>query len=361
MKLNKTGPKNHLYDQLIADGEIRRVPISEVDRDENQPRSIEEVKTAAKQLMPSVKSNGIVQLPVYQEKPDGRYMIIVGECRTAAAKNLGHGEIAAVIKTFDDDEQAKKKIAEIRYAENDPTTRKSLTPLDEAKFWADYIDQFYTENGVPQVKAAADRLGQNASRISQFLGVHKASDKIKALIKKHKIVDFQLAYIMARMEKYPGLVEEFIEKITSADMIGGTQTLANKMLKEAAGKERTDRIQKTTLDMPGQEEATKPPVEPKKPESGEPTQSQQQADTTAPQTDLAGDSTQGQGEQQKTEPASQYEPATTKTDAPASIGSVCLKMNPNTVILSTIANQPATLNEEHVKGLIANLTKWLEK
>lgn len=386
MKLNKSEP-NKLYQQLIADGEIMRVDLSLVDRDENQPRSKEQVMLAAKDLQPSIKINGIVQMPVYMAKPDGRFLIVVGECRTEGARLNGHTEIAAVIKTCTNTNEEKKQTSEIRYAENDPKTRKSLTPLDESKFWFDYISEFYTdETGKHQVKKAAEHLGQDQSKISQFLGIHKASDSVKSLIKKHKIVDYQLAYIMARMDKYKGLVSDFVGRIENADLKGGVQVLANKMLKEAKDIEHEKKQEDTTLDLPPRTANQSAKQREKELQTDtaerELKEQLQKQDRKNKFNNLESEETENSeatvmdseilihkgnavkstdSENQQGQPDSTKEPEESNdSEIPSNTGTVLLKCNKNTVILSTIANQPAVLNVNQAKSLIAELNNWIK-
>ena len=378
MQLGKKSGQNTLYQELIADGEVQRVALDLVDRDENQPRSIEEVKAAAKDLQSSIAINGIVQMPVYRTKEDGRFSIVVGECRTEGARLNGDETIVAVIKSFENSKDAKKQISEIRYAENDPKTRKNLTPLDEAKFWADYIGEFYTdEKGMAQVKKAAQYLNQDQSKISQFLGIDKASDKIKTLIKKHHVTDYQLAYIMARMEKHKGLIDSFINKIESVDMKGGIQSLANKMLKEAKNKEHDEKQQSKTLDLPPQTAAQAEADRQKKlkesaaeeelknefnkidretKEEGYKDKKEQQDNEN--KEDLTVENNE-EKEIEKTEEQEQQE--NDKPVLPANIGTIRLNITKNTVIVSTIANQPATLTKDQALALINELQNWINK
>ena len=205
----KTSGQNKLYQNLISDGVIESVNLDLVDQDPNQPRSWEEVENGAKTLAPSLKQHGLIQLPVYQKQSNGRYKVIVGACRTLAAKLNEWPEISAIIKQFDD----HKKIAEIRWAENDENTRRTLKPIDEAKYWFDYIAEFYTTDDNVDVKTAALKMGINTSRISQFLGIHKSSDVVKDLILEQNITDYQLCYELYLLEKASKLhFNEFVER-----------------------------------------------------------------------------------------------------------------------------------------------------
>ena len=378
MQLSKKSGQNKLYEELIADGEVQRISLDLVDRDESQPRSLEEVKIAAQDLQPSIAINGVVQMPVYRTKEDGRFSIVVGECRTEGARLNGDETIVAVIKNFKNTDDAKKQISEIRYAENDPKTRKNLTPLDEAKFWADYIGEFYTdEKGMAQVKKAAKHLGQDQSKISQFLGIDKASDKIKALIKKHHITDYQLAYIMARMEKHKGLIDNFINKIESVDMKGGIQTLANKMLKEAKNKEHDEKQQEKTLDLPpktakdaeeerqkelkdfvAEEELKKGLNKVDRENKAEEYQQKKEEQDDENKEDSIAENTQ---EKEIEKPEEQEQLKNDDPVLPANIGNIRLNLNKNTVIISTVASQPATLIKDQAQALINELQLWVNK
>lgn len=215
LQINKTKGKNKLYQNLISDGVIERVSLDLVDQDPNQPRSWEEVKKGAETLAPSLKQHGLIQSPVYQKQDNGRYLVIVGACRTLAASMNGWAEITAIIKQFDD----HKKISEIRWAENDENTRRTLKPIDEAKYWFDYIAEFYTTEDSVDIKTAALKMGINTSRISQFLGIHKSSDVVKNLIIEQNITDYQLCYEIYLLEKTSKFhFDEFVKRWLSGKL-----------------------------------------------------------------------------------------------------------------------------------------------
>lgn len=207
--INKTAGQNKLYQSLVSNCTIETVDLDLVDQDPDQPRSWQEVENGAKTLAPSLKQHGLIQHPVYQKQTNGRYLVIVGACRTLAAKNNGWEQITAIIKQFDDN----KKIAEIRWAENDENTRRTLKPIDEAKYWFDYIAEFYTTDTTVDVKTAALKMGINTSRISQFLGIHKSSDVVKNLIIEQNITDYQLCYELYLLEKTSKFhFDEFVKR-----------------------------------------------------------------------------------------------------------------------------------------------------
>lgn len=334
MNLNKNSGKNELYQQLISDGEVQRVPVNLVDRDPDQPRSINEVKAAAKDLARSIEKNGLVQLPVYWLQPNGRYLIVVGDCRTQAVKLLKQEEITAVVKTFEDTNEARQKITEIRWAENDSKTRKALTPLDEAAFWARYIEEFYTVEGEAKVKDAAEKLDQNPTRISQFLGIDRASTKVKGLIKKMQLTDYQLAYLMARMESYDGVLDQFTAKIESGEPTGGLQVLANKMLKAAKDESKQTTAKSNTVSA-----ATH-------------NADQEEENNNRVNTD---DTHNDDGQNQNAVLKEQENNTVAKSN---DLGGVYLNLNKNTITLSTVANQPTTINEDQVEALINKLIEW---
>lgn len=215
LNMNKTEGQNKLYQDLIADGVIERISLDLVDQDPDQPRSWDEVVKGAQAIAPSLKQHGLIQLPVYQKQPNGRYLVIVGACRTHGAKIIDWTEITAIIKKFDD----HKKIAEIRWAENDENTRRTLKPIDEAKYWFDYIAEFYTTDDSVDIKTAALKMGINVSRISQFLGIHKSSDVVKNLIIEQNITDYQLCYELYLLEKTSKLhFDEFVKRWLSGKL-----------------------------------------------------------------------------------------------------------------------------------------------
>jgi ParB/RepB/Spo0J family partition protein len=193
IKVKRQGAANPLYAQMIADGELMRVDLSLVDRDENQPRQLKNVQDGIVEFAAEIKRDGLIHYPVFNIKDNGRFEIVVGERRTNAFRLNGEESIPAVCKRFTRNE--KRIIWEIQYAENDQKNNKPLSPLEDALWWQKYTESFWEGSLV----RAAEARGVSKAIVSQKLKILQASPELKTFIDQ-KIKDVTLAYELASLE-----------------------------------------------------------------------------------------------------------------------------------------------------------------
>jgi ParB family transcriptional regulator, chromosome partitioning protein len=125
-----------------------------------------------KQLIASIKKNGIIQ-PVIVRKIDEGYEIIAGERRWRAAQEAGLKEIPVIIRAAEDSD-----IAELSLIEN--IQRESLNPIEEAGAYEMLTQRF----GLSQDEIAS-RVGKDRSTITNTLRLLKLPTEVKtALIDK---------------------------------------------------------------------------------------------------------------------------------------------------------------------------------
>ena len=87
-----------------------------------------------KELVSSIKKNGIIQ-PIVVRKSDAGYEIIVGERRWRAAQEAGLKDVPVVIRESED-----REMAEISIIEN--LQREELNPIEEAEAFQTLINKF---------------------------------------------------------------------------------------------------------------------------------------------------------------------------------------------------------------------------
>ena len=193
IKTSRQGAGNPLLLQMLSDGELMRVELSLVDRDENQPRAMESVMEGIVEFATEIKRDGLIQYPVYNIKDNGRFTIVVGERRTAAFRINNEESIPAICKKFTQDEV--RQIWEIQYAENDTRNNKPLKPLEDAMWWQNYMDM-YCGGSIEQAAAARE---VSKSYIYQKIGILKATPELIEFVKE-SINDYSSAYELAILE-----------------------------------------------------------------------------------------------------------------------------------------------------------------
>lgn len=193
IKTSRQGAGNPLLLQMLSDGELMRVDLALVDRDENQPRHLKNVHDGIADFAAEIKRDGLIHYPVLNIKDNGRFEIVVGERRTTAFRLNGEETIPAICKRFTRDE--KRVIWEIQYAENDQKNNKALSPVEEALWWSKYTETFWDGS----LSRAAEARGVSLSIISQKLKILQASPELKAFI-DNNIKDVTSAYELAKLE-----------------------------------------------------------------------------------------------------------------------------------------------------------------
>jgi ParB/RepB/Spo0J family partition protein len=223
IKVKRQGAPNPLFAQMLADGELMRVELALIDRDENQPRQQKNVQAGIIEFAEEIKRDGLIHYPIFNIKHDGRFEIIVGERRTTAFRLLGEDTIPAICKRFTKDE--KRKIWEIQYAENDQKNNKALTPLEDALWWKNYADIFWEGSMI----RAAEAREVSKGFVSQKLKILQGSEKLKDFIDQN-IKDSTLAYELVNLEAEDfDLAHAWIVDYEAGKIIGGARSSIKEM------------------------------------------------------------------------------------------------------------------------------------
>lgn len=155
-----------LIDQESAS--LLHIPVGDIAPDPDQPRKdlgdIEGLKA-------SISTYGILQPIVVSPTVENRYLIIAGERRYTAAKELGLETVPAIVRTVEEQHRL-----EIQLVEN--LSRKDLSPLEEATTYQRLIADFNCTQ-----EELAKRLGRSVASINQSLRLLSLSDEVK--------IDFQ--------------------------------------------------------------------------------------------------------------------------------------------------------------------------
>lgn len=158
-------------DAILIDNEDQKeqngvsvVRISEVEPNPTQPRKNFE-NEPLEALAESISQHGIIQ-PIVVRPKDGMYMIVTGERRWRAARMAGLSEIPVIVIEADD-----KKAAELALVEN--IQRKDLNPVEEARAYADLIEEYsYTQEEI------AKKVGRSRSSITNSLRLLDLPDSV---------------------------------------------------------------------------------------------------------------------------------------------------------------------------------------
>jgi ParB family chromosome partitioning protein len=159
MAARKTGLGRGL-DALIPQdhpiGGFALVPVGAVAPNPRQPRT-EFDQESIDSLAASIDAVGLLQPIVVRADGDG-YVLVAGERRLRAAKQLGHAEIAAVIRQPTDDQ------TNLTEALVENLQRQDLNPLEEAAAYQELLEEFSMTHD-----EIASRVGKSRSTVTNTL------------------------------------------------------------------------------------------------------------------------------------------------------------------------------------------------
>jgi ParB family chromosome partitioning protein len=146
-----------------------RIPVDAVDPNPNQPRS-EFDAVAIDELAASIAAVGLLQ-PVVVRAADDRYVLVAGERRLRAVKQLGWDDVTAVIR--DDTDEATNLTEAL--VEN--LQREDLTPLEEAAAYQELLEEYGMTH-----EQVADKVGKSRSAVSNTLRLLQLPVEIQAIL-----------------------------------------------------------------------------------------------------------------------------------------------------------------------------------
>jgi len=167
---------------------VVRINPSLISGDPDQPRKFFD-KAKLDELAESISSTGMIQ-PIHvrvDPKDRDRYLVVAGERRLRACKQLERDEIDAIVLT--------EKIEQIQLIEN--IQREDLTPLEEANAYKRYQNQF----DLTQEQLSA-HVGKKRSTIVEILSITSLPEEIQMRLDDYPHVSKSQLILMAK-EKDP--------------------------------------------------------------------------------------------------------------------------------------------------------------
>ncbi|MCD7958602.1 MAG: ParB/RepB/Spo0J family partition protein [Ruminococcus sp.] len=159
-----------LFDENTEDMQVKKMMrTTDIEPNRDQPRrEFSEEKIA--ELADSIQQYGMLQ-PIVVRPYGLTYQIVAGERRWRAARLLQMEEIPVIIREFSDEE-----VMAVALIEN--LQRENLNPLEEARGYAQLMDQFHLTQ-----EEVAKRVGKSRSTVANALRILKLPPSILEMVK----------------------------------------------------------------------------------------------------------------------------------------------------------------------------------
>lgn len=218
-------------------GNLQMLPIELLCPDPNQPRKLfRNIESLAK----SIEEKGIIQpIIVSPKNKDGAYMIIAGERRYRAALLAKIPSLPCIIR-----QETDANVLILQLLENDQ--RENVSPLEESEALSRLIDDLKLSKA-----QIAKELGREASWVSIRLGLQKASEEIKNLIKDGIIEDIRTLHELRMFEESDPIKAKALMTRLKNNTVAGSyrQVIANARREKKASLRaaRTDRVREIKI------------------------------------------------------------------------------------------------------------------
>ncbi|MGI5824143.1 MAG: ParB/RepB/Spo0J family partition protein [Bacillota bacterium] len=168
------GDAKPVLEDSITLEKVQLLKVSEVHANPNQPRQIFD-DDKLKELMKSVKEQGILQPILVRPDEGDSYQIIAGERRFRAACLCGLPEVPCIVRNLDD-----TATLEVALIEN--IQRQNLNPLEEAATYKDLLEKYnYTQSKL------AEKLGKSRAYVANTIRLLSLSESLKMSIMEGRL------------------------------------------------------------------------------------------------------------------------------------------------------------------------------
>ena len=154
----------------IKDIPTVEIPISEIDRNTNQPRKTFK-EESLKEMASSIASYGVLQPLLLVKQENGRYLIIAGERRFRAATMAGLKKVPAIVRDF-----TEQQIQEISLIEN--LHREDLNAIEAAEGMKELMEN----HGLTQEEVAT-RIGKSRPYVTNTLRLLQLPKEVTELVR----------------------------------------------------------------------------------------------------------------------------------------------------------------------------------
>ena len=206
---------------------ICEVDINLISANPNQPRTHFDEETLD-ELAASIKELGVISPVTLRKNDDGTYLIIAGERRYRAAKNIGLTALPAYVKTA-----ADEQIVEMALIEN--IQREDLNAIEIALSFNRLIEEYKLTQ-----ERLSERVGKKRATIANYLRILRLPAEIQMGIKDKKI-DMGHARALLSLPDPAEQLSLYEETVSNGYSVRMVEEIARQMLADELKPEKTEK------------------------------------------------------------------------------------------------------------------------
>lgn len=229
--------------------EVKDIPLEQIHGTAFTVRA--DPDEVSQELLGSIKEHGIKQ-PILLRRKENFYEVVAGARRFAACQKLGLQTIPSILEDLDD-----KTAFELALTEN--LQRKTLAPLEEARAFLNYVDEYHWGS----ITELAKRVGKQPSYIvdrikllelppklskeifsaRKFsvshaeellrLGNHEDMEELAEAIKEHGLTSDATADVVKLVKEHAIPVERAVETVQATDKLRGRAQLISEQARQS--------------------------------------------------------------------------------------------------------------------------------
>ena len=207
-------------DREAQDSPVKEISIHDIKPNPYQPRrkfAPEELK----ELAQSISERGLIS-PITVTEKGNDYILVAGERRLRACKQLGFKTIPIYFRTVDTDEE----LMELALIEN--VQRENLNPIEEAMAYRALIERY----GLSQ-ETVSERIGKKRSTIANSLRLLKLPQEIRESLIQNEISSGHARAILAA-ENSPAMIRIWQQVVNRGLSVREAEKLTRKSSDEGS-------------------------------------------------------------------------------------------------------------------------------
>lgn len=187
---------------------VREIPVEEIDRNPYQTRTRMD-EAALVELAASIQSAGVVQPIVVRKIDGGRYQLIAGQRRWAAAQRAGKRTVPAIVRVV-----SAEQALEMTIIEN--LQREDLNPMEQARAYERLAKEFALTQ-----EQMAQKTGKDRASVANYLRLLKLPFEVQVEIENGPLT-LGHAKVLMSLES-PELIAK-VAKVVVEDALSVRQT-----------------------------------------------------------------------------------------------------------------------------------------